>query len=179
MRMLNRFSDRHAGFDDPVSMLLACHERVRHYLNLLQKLASHHASHGSDTYAQDAARAVLRYFDVAAPLHHQDEDDNLFALLRQRGDAPLQTEIDALASEHPLLHAQWAAMRIPLLLIAEGGVAELNTADVDGFVALYMQHAAREENAVYPHAATLLSPSELEDMGRQMAARRGVSAGTP
>lgn len=179
MRMLNRFSDRHASFDDPVSMLLACHERVRHYLALLQKLASHHASHGSDAAAQDAARAVLRYFDIAAPLHHQDEDDNLFPLLHQRGDLSLKTGIDALAGEHPLLHAQWAAMRLPLQTIAAGGVAELNAAEVEGFVALYLHHAAREENAVYPHAATLLSAAELEDMGRQMAARRGVSAGTP
>ncbi|WP_188691783.1 hemerythrin domain-containing protein [Silvimonas amylolytica] len=177
--MLNRFSDRHAGFDDPVSLLLACHERVRHYLSLLQKLTTHHASHGSDEQAQDAARAVLRYFDVAAPLHHQDEDDHLFALLKTRADATLSAEINALAAEHPHLHAQWAQLRVTLMAIGQGESAILNEAEVDGFVALYTQHAAREENAVYPYAQTLLSDAEREDMGRQMAARRGVSAGTP
>ncbi|WP_188705211.1 hemerythrin domain-containing protein [Silvimonas iriomotensis] len=177
--MFNRFSDQHAGFDDPVSLLLACHERVRYYLSLLQKLSAHHATHGSDEQARDAARAVLRYFDVAAPLHHQDEDDNLFALLRTRADPALSAHIDALAAEHPHLHRQWAALRVALMAIEQGGDAVLTRDQVEDFVGRYSQHAAREENAVYPHARTLLSEAEREDMGRQMAARRGVSAGTP
>ena len=173
--MLNRFSDRHAGFDDPVSLLLACHERVRHYLGLLQKLSAHLPVNGSDAQARDAAKAILRYFDVAAPLHHQDEDDDLFPLLQQRGDPQLQTTILTLQNEHPHLHAQWAATRSLLLAIAAGEAVLLDQARVDAFAQQYVTHAGREENEVYPQAAHLLSEAEREAMGRNMAARRSVA----
>lgn len=34
-----------------------------------------------DVQAQAAAAQILRYFNVAAPLHHQDEDEDLFPAL--------------------------------------------------------------------------------------------------
>ena len=54
------------GFEQPFAMLEACHERVQRTLTLLQRLRAHVREHGADVPAQQAARDVLRYFDIAA-----------------------------------------------------------------------------------------------------------------
>ena len=63
-----------AGFDQPFEMLLACHERVERMLGLLERLAQHLAEHGCTPDAAQAARDVMRYFDIAGPAHHEDEE---------------------------------------------------------------------------------------------------------
>ena len=60
------------GFEQPFEMLTACHERVHRMLRLLGKLREHLATRGHDEQAAQAARDVMRYFDQAAPLHHED-----------------------------------------------------------------------------------------------------------
>lgn len=59
-------------------MLEACHERVQRTLGLLGRLREHVRKQGVDNDARQAARDVLRYFDIAAPLHHQDEELHVF-----------------------------------------------------------------------------------------------------
>ena len=76
-----------AGFDQPFEMLGACHERVQRTLDLLQRLQTYLAEQGVDDSARQAARDVLRYFDIAAPLHHQDEERHVFPPLLAQGDA--------------------------------------------------------------------------------------------
>ena len=75
-----------AGFDQPFEMLSACHERVQRSLALLQRLQDHLASHGADPQARDAARDVMRYFDIAAPAHHEDEERHVLPVLRAQGE---------------------------------------------------------------------------------------------
>ncbi|RYY71287.1 MAG: hemerythrin domain-containing protein, partial [Comamonadaceae bacterium] len=66
------------GFEQPFEMLEACHERVQRSLQLLARLCAHVRSQGGDDSAREAARDVLRYFDIAAPLHHEDEELHVF-----------------------------------------------------------------------------------------------------
>ena len=73
-----------ASFDEPLEMLAACHERIEAQLGTLERLAQHLPRHGCDADARSAAAAVVRYFDTAGMLHHQDEDEDLFPLLRRR-----------------------------------------------------------------------------------------------
>ena len=76
-----------AGFDEPFEMLGACHDRVRRSLDLLQRLRDYLKTHACDDSARQAARDVLRYFDIAAPLHHEDEELHVFPPLLAGGDA--------------------------------------------------------------------------------------------
>src|SRR5689334_2494815 len=71
-----------AGFDQPFEMLHACHERVRRSLRLLQRLVAHAQVHGADAQVREAAADVLRYFDLAAPAHHEDEERHLVPRLQ-------------------------------------------------------------------------------------------------
>ncbi|GHD61954.1 hemerythrin domain-containing protein [Jeongeupia chitinilytica] len=170
--MRNPFATDAVGFDTPIAMLIACHDRVRHYAGLLPKLAGHVAIHGADAEAARAAASILRYFDVAAPLHHQDEDDDLFPRLRERGDEVLRGRVDAIAAEHDVLGLQWQALRPALQALAAGRAVVLDADQVNAFARDYPAHAAREERELYPHATRLIGADEMAGIGRTMAARR-------
>jgi hemerythrin-like domain-containing protein len=113
----------------------------------------------------------LRYFTLAAPLHHADEDEDLFVALRQLDLAPLTARIDALQAEHDALGRHWAEVRPWLEAIAAGQAPGATQPDVEAFATRYRAHAQAEETEVYPHAAQL-SPATLRALADAMVARR-------
>jgi len=175
-----------AGFDEPFEMLAACHERVARMLRLLARLREHlerHAADGqaADAQAADAARDVMRYFDQAAPRHHEDEERHVLPRLRASADAAHRELAARLAADHVEMAAAWAALRPDLVAVAErrwpgGGEAEAAQAFTrwQRFAALYERHAAAEDEVAFPFAASLVEGEARAAMGREMAARRGV-----
>ncbi len=157
--------------DDPMALLRACHEKVVRFTKLAQRLQAHVRTEGVDEQAREAAQAVLRYFTLAAPLHHADEDNDLFVALRGLAQPSLTTRIDALQAEHDALGERWAEVRPWLETIASGQTPLGPDPDVDGFATRYREHAHAEETEVYPHAAKL-SPSALQALADAMVARR-------
>ncbi len=157
--------------DDPMALLRACHEKVVRFTTLAQRLQAHVRVKGVDEQAREAAQAVLRYFTLAAPLHHADEEDNLFVALRLLEQAPLTARIDALQAEHDALGQRWAEVRPWLEAIATGQAPAGPEPDVDEFATRYREHAHAEETEVYPHAAEL-SPATLRALADAMVARR-------
>jgi hemerythrin-like domain-containing protein len=167
------------GFEQPFAMLEACHERVQRTLTLLQRLRAHVQEHGADVPAQQAARDVLRYFDIAAPLHHEDEELHVFPLLLAQGSADVAALVVRLQHDHICMGADWAAARLPLKALADGlqaGFSEADGAAFDRFIARYDRHIADEETVAYPAAQALLAAPTLEAMGSEMAARRAAPA---
>jgi hemerythrin-like domain-containing protein len=171
-----------AGFEVPLEMLAACHERVQSQCATLLRLVPHVAAHGSDRVAQEAATAVMRYFDTAARHHHEDEEQDLFPALLESmagSDAVCLRELTAaLCAEHRVLEARWQALRHVLQCVADGVPRLLAGPDVQRFVDLYAQHIAVEEAELLPMAARLLSSTELDRVGLAMRARRGLVSGT-
>lgn len=168
-----------------MALLLACHDKVRRFAKLLLRLQQHAAAQGRDAQAQDAARSVLRYFEVAAPLHHADEDDDLYPALLALGDAKATARIQALSAEHSELNALWQQLA-PWLrhLAADVDVDVASTFDAEGarmaadasatasdFAARYLAHAEAEERELYPLAAGL-SADTLVRIAQAMVARR-------
>jgi hemerythrin-like domain-containing protein len=152
---------------------------VQHQCETLLRLLDHLQIHGPDLPAQEAARAVMRYFDTAARHHHEDEEQDLFPALLESmagSDAVCLRELTAsLARDHRRLEQRWAALRPQLLQVAAGNTStrvDLAGADVPGFVQSYEQHIAREENELLPMAARLLSDVELDRIGLAMRKRR-------
>ena len=171
------FSAPGVGFEQPFAMLEACHERVQRTLGLLGRLRAHVHEHGADDDARQAARDVLRYFDIAAPLHHEDEELHVFPLLRAQASSDVQTLVQRLQQDHLAMTADWAAARVPLLALAESAVAPFTPGDeaaLDRFAQRYADHIAAEEGTAYPTALALLGPATLVAMGQEMAARRGA-----
>lgn len=166
-----------AGFDSPFEMLQACHERIERTLGLLESLRAHHALHGPDAQARQAAADVLRYFDLAAPHHHQDEELHVFPALVASGDAAMLALVARLKQDHLQMEAGWRAARTVLAGIAEGGSTRLTPpedAALAAFAALYGSHIEAEEQVAYPQARTSLSAPALAAMGRDMRRRRGA-----
>jgi len=164
-----------AGFEQPFEMLGACHDRVRRMLRLLTKLQQHLAEHGADTAAREAAADVMRYFDRAAPEHHEDEERHLFPRLLASSDAEMRALVARLQDEHQSMERQWARLRGDLLAVRAGQPAPVEApARWAAFVALYGGHVDAEDRLAYPAARLLVAAHEEPAIGREMAGRRGV-----
>lgn len=167
-----------AGFEVPLEMLAACHLRVQDQCTTLLRLVPHLATQGADRPAQQAATAVMRYFDTAARHHHDDEERDLFPALIESmagSDAVCLRDLtSSLIADHRALEARWAALRAVLAQVAGGQAAPLAADEVSGFTDLYAQHIAREEAELLPMAQRMLSDAELDRIGLSMRLRRAV-----
>ena len=167
------------GFDQPLAVLKHCHDRIRKQLTTLEKLLPHLAQHGADAEAQKAVLAVLKYFQNAAPLHHDDEEVDLLPTLVQTAQAAdaelLATLLPKILQQHQQMAAQWQGLETQLSLIATGSAAALNSADVTAFQAIYQEHMQIEETQIAPMAMRLFSPEQMHKLGQAMQARRGIN----
>lgn len=178
-RALPGFASPAAGLDQPFEMLLACHDRVRRSLDLLQRLADHVARHGPDAQAQDAARDVLRYFDLAAPLHHQDEERHVLPRLRASG-AEGRAMAARIEADHRRIEALWAALRPALAGWAAGDAgAAMPPGAIEAFVAIHDTHIPLEDGQAFPAARALVDDDALAAMSRDMTARRQPGGPAP
>ena len=172
------FGDPAVGFDTPFAMLEACHERVLRSLALLQKLQDYLHDHPCDDSARQAARDVLRYFDMAAPLHHEDEELHVFPPLLERGGADTVAAVRQLQQDHEAMSANWQAARALLQALAEGSQESFSAPDealLARFAGVYAEHIRLEEDLVYPAARALLAPEAVQAMGAEMRRRRGAA----
>jgi hemerythrin-like domain-containing protein len=173
------FSAPAAGFDEPLEMLHACHDRVRRSLGLLQRICERIRQRRVDQAVRDAAVDVLRYFDRAAPLHHEDEERHIFPAVHAGAqDSITRNALARLQEQHHQMATAWAALREPLAALAGGDDAAFGPTDCDAamrYIALYLDHAAVEETLIFPAAAALLDHDALAHAGAEMAQRRGVT----
>ena len=173
-----------AGFEAPFEMLATCHDRVERMLALQKKLQSHLRAKGCDEPARQAARDVMRYFDLAAPLHHQDEELHVFPPLLAGPDAALRELVQRLMQDHRQMEARWVDARCTLQAIADSldsvclALTPDQAAALDRFAASYRQHLDDENGIAYPAAEASLSPAALEAMSEDMMQRRGVAPKT-
>lgn len=170
--MIDPFAEN-ASFDAPLAMLRACHGRIRRQLATLERLARHLPVAGSDADAKAAARAILKYFDSAAPNHHADEEQSLFPRLVAATSAAAL--VDALARQHEELAAMWLKLRPDLAAVAAGTRSVLAPALVRRVRAAYIDHIDREESELLPLAAERLDAATLTTIGAEMAQRRNVA----
>jgi hemerythrin-like domain-containing protein len=162
------------GFDHPLDVLEACHGRIAKQCDTLDKLLAHLPAHGPDAQAQQAARAVMTYFDTAAVHHHDDEERNLFPLLEQAGAPGACDLVETLTLEHDKLALLWRRLRADLQQIEQGVETLLDEGLSRRFIALYRSHLEFENTRLLPLARQVLGRSEIERLGRAMAARRAL-----
>lgn len=166
------------GFDQPFEMLEACHDRVERTLTLLQRLVTHIDSKGHDASSRSAATDVMRYFDLAAPHHHLDEEKHVFPPVTASGRSDLVDSVKILLQDHEDLHRQWADLR-PVLqawsnpMLESGPVSAHTHQAVKTYCERYAQHKLLEDSVVYPEARQLIaSADDLQVMGTEMKTRR-------
>ncbi|MGE5339316.1 MAG: hemerythrin domain-containing protein [Gemmatimonadota bacterium] len=175
------FTTPAAGFDQPLELWNACHGRVRRMLALLQRLADHIDRSGIDGDARTTAVSIKRYFEQAAPHHHEDEERDLFPRLREKADqldaanaAKLLDALRTLETDHTELAEIWSGLRVALTSIEHNKAAILDRPTIALFVSRYHAHMQIEETVIEPALKRLLRKGDLAAIGKAMAKRRGV-----
>jgi len=170
--------DTAPDFDQPVAVLKHCHGRIRKQLATLDKLLAHLPEHGADQQARQAAAAVLRYFEKAAHLHHDDEEQDLIPMLRAvaRGEdaATLQALAPVILQDHKDMDAMWQDLHEQLKAIADGSGVQLSSSTVQRFSQRYLNHMEREESTMAPMALRLFDAQQMKQLGEAMQRRRGI-----
>lgn len=170
------------GFDEPLGLLSDCHRRIEHFLHVLVTVDAR-ASGGPLTDDEHRAlQGAITYFANAAPRHTADEEVSLFPRLRQCADAQASDaleHLEALERDHRQADEDHAAVDVLVRRwLAADRLSGKDAADLRARLArlqtLYQQHIAIEDKELFPAAARLLTPSDLEQVGREMAERRDV-----
>lgn len=159
------------GFDDPLGLLAACHERIVAHCATLVRLQDHVHRRGFDTEARTASERVLHYFAEAGRWHHEDEEQDLVPLLKPHADTALVSLLERLMAEHRILEAAYAPLEAALT-VRDPNLQELR---VEPYVSLMRAHVAAEDAQVLPVARDLLLPEEIKRLGAAMARRRRVA----
>ena len=177
---INRRPDH--DFDEPLGLLSDCHRRIEHFLDVL--IAVHAKCGGEALSAGDrsALEGALQYFKTAAPRHTADEEESLFPRLRESGDpAAVQalSVIDGLEHDHDEANAHHEAVDMLVRQwLNAGTLAPAESAELgerlSALRTLYRRHIAVEDRDLFPAAARLLDEDQTRQIGREMAARRGV-----
>lgn len=166
------------GCNDPVGLMTACHRRIERFLKTLRMAGKIAGERDLRKEELEAIGRSLTYFRNAAPKHTEDEEHDLFpALMEKQPD--VAASVANLQSDHAranVLHDRVDAIGrqwIEDCRVSPEALAEFldATAQLD---ALYTAHIKHEETEVFPRAASALNDAELEAIGRNMAARRGV-----
>ena len=161
------------GFDEPLALLRACHRNIIDHCDRLENLVAHVAAQGIDDEARKAARNIVRYFSTSAPLHHRDEEEDLFPRLN-RQSIKIAELIRDLKLEHEELDRLWDSISPQLKKLPDDNFSADFLQASSEFCTLSRQHVNRENMEFLPLAANSLSELELTDIGESMAARRGV-----
>ncbi len=119
---------------------------------------------------------MLRYFSIAAPLHHEDEETHLLPLLYASQRAELVEAAEQMAADHRAFRALWAELAAGLQTLGEGQLPDLPRLrrGAESFAALHDSHLALEDKLVFPAAAKMAGTATRQAMSEDMAARRGV-----
>lgn len=167
-----------AGLATPLELWLACHQRVLLMARMVERLRDHLAANSIDEAARTTATSIRRYFDEAAPRHHQDEELDLFpclrAALKGRGARRLAGTMTRLSSDHRMLDGIWSQLRMALVQIEVGAPAILDGPVVTDFVARYTGHCEIENEMIAPALATALTAQQTALIAQSMSRRRAV-----
>ena len=173
------------GFDEPLGLLSDCHRRIEHFLRVLSTIAADAAGGPLTPDYRRALEGALRYFAEAAPRHTADEEVSLFPRLRTAGSATAHAmaALDRLERDHHEADAHHAEVdRLARRWLEHDGLphaeADALREHLVRLEALYADHIAVEDRDVFPAAAQALDRAQLEQIGREMAARRQVAPKT-
>jgi pyridoxamine 5'-phosphate oxidase len=175
--------DTAPDFNQPIAVLKHCHDRIRKQLATLDQLLAHLPQHGADAEAQKAAQAILKYFNHAAHLHHDDEEQNLMPMLqataRDADLALLESLVPGILADHAAMDQDWALLKPQLEQIALGAGTALSSDQVRRFCDAYAAHMVKEEGNIAPMAKRLFSPEQMAQLGSAMQVRRGLTPALP
>lgn len=167
---------------DALTLLLGCHQRIRHFTAVAVRLAE---SEAPVAELAAAAAAVLRYYTVALPLHEADENDSVYPRLHAAALPPsIAAANRAMVDQHAAINALCAELMPQWTAIAAGGAGAAAAARASGAAARQLQaawseHLALEETVIFPALRHYLSLDALAAIRAEMSGRRPAGATAP
>ncbi len=163
-------------FQRPLELVLADHTRQRRVCDWLQGIVD---DARADLTTVQAA-SLLGYLTEDLPGHVLDEELDLFPMLsrRCRPQDRVDEVLAKLTWEHELDKDLVGFIVADLQRLADGFRLAHPTrflSNLRGFAATQRRHLEWEDRVVMPLAQMRLSAEDLAQMGRNMAARRGLS----
>lgn len=159
--------------DTPLDYILADHFRKRSICAALKRFAE------DGRAARGEADMVTAFLDRELPLHHDDEDEDLFPAVRRRAlpEDELGAVLARLSEDHRL--SDGMVRTIVGALSATPGAATVKLDRparevMQAYSASEHRHLAMENGIVMAIARIRLRPSDLKAISQAMKQRRGV-----
>src|SRR6266511_857189 len=167
-------------FNDPLGLLVRCHERIETQLSALERAAEILRAGDRRSLSQvfAAIHAACAHFATPGVKHTEDEEVSLFPRLRERGGADGQDALAAMAKlefQHRTaeqLHREFDEFVSCLPCDGSADARELDCFSelVTELTTLYRPHILFENNFIFPVAAEVLPASEIQALGAEMRA---------
>jgi hemerythrin-like domain-containing protein len=168
----------HAGIEQPVEHLVACHRRIEERLETLVRAGEHFEQHFDE--AAEAAAAAIRFLDTSGVLHTEDEEQSVFPRIRAHAVSDQSKEyLDALEADHRTADAVYSRFKQLLESIRAAGPGGITPAQMEEYRAgaarlraLYAEHIASEDRVLVDLAHDTLSAEDLAAITTEMRERR-------
>src|SRR5688572_22414984 len=161
--------------DDVVTQLERCHERIREFSSIANRLPP--GPTATPAELGEAAAAVVRYFTVALPRHERDEEDSLApALVAAAAPAEIIDALGRMRDEHRAID-ECLAEAGPLWTGLAADPARRDelgpqlAAVAERLRSLFEIHLPAEEKLIFPAVAALPAPV-LASIRAEMRQRR-------
>lgn len=169
------------GFDQPMLVLAACHRSIEEQFKALNRLQKYLARRGLGEEVRVVVSGIIRFFLEVVPIHHADEELELFPRMLRAADA-MSDRASAfdltshLMVEHRDIEEVWDRVHANLSALLSGDATELDVPLCRELSRRYCDHIQREEKLLFPLAVRLLSDADWQGLGTAMALRRGLPA---
>jgi hypothetical protein len=159
--------------DRPLDYIFADHFRKRSICVALKRFAS------EGLVARGEADMVVAFLDQDLPLHHEDEDQDLFPVVRRRAlpEDNLGTVLARLSEDHRLSDVMVHAIVDVLAATPADNPVKLDRQArevMQAYAANEHRHLAMENGIVMAIARIRLKPADLKAISHAMKLRRGV-----
>lgn len=161
---------------DPVDAILAAHAAQRAACALLEQVAS------LGVVDRATANGLRRYLTEDLPLHWQDEEHDLFPLLRRRAqpEDAIGTALARLRHDHDAAAAVAVTLARVLDRMTHGEMPDVETrATLRCFADRERRHVAFENAVILPLARLRLTDTDRLTLHLAMQRRRDVAAPKP
>ncbi|MCP3852236.1 MAG: hemerythrin domain-containing protein [Gammaproteobacteria bacterium] len=168
-----------APFEQPIELLLSCHEKILHFSSSLLKLSHALKENGWSDELKTSSDKIRKYFNIAGPEHHLDEENHLFPAIialdpefKKPESASILKLLHRLIQEHVESDLLWETL--DQMLDEQSEDFDLLEELSQEFESSMHEHAKVENEEIFPYAKENLSTEILRDIGLSIAKRRGV-----
>lgn len=168
------------GFNNPIGLLTDCHRRIKRFLMMMITVMRQTHGGSLQTPQRAALELALRYFREAAPKHALDEEASLFPRMRPLCSMDKNIKsLNHLEIEHDIADENHHTVeQLSKKWLLQGELCFEDTCELSDALGrlsvLYKKHIHVEEEIIFPLAVKILSPTQVTEVGREMAMRRDI-----